>query len=45
MQVLLLENGYVKLYQINSLSGFMAYLKEYEKEVGVPEICVADTHP
>ena len=45
MQVFALEKVYVKVYPMKSPSGFMAALKEFVKEIGAPEILVANMHP
>ena len=37
--------GYVKIYPMKWPSGFMASLKYFAKEVGAPEILVANPHP
>ena len=45
MKVFVSYKGYVKVYSINSPSGFMAALKEFAEEIRVPEILVANPHP
>ena len=45
MQVSVLVKGYVKVYSTESPSGFMVNLKDFSKEIGVPDILVTDLHP
>ena len=45
MHVFLLEKSYIKVYTRKSTSDFMAAIKKCAKEIGAPEILVANIHP
>ena len=45
MQIFVSDKGFVKVYSMQSPSGYKDALKGFAKEVGAPEMLVADAHP
>ena len=44
MQIFILDQGYVFIAAMKSISEFPKALKIFSKEVGVPEAIIADSH-
>ncbi len=44
MQIFVANKGFVKVYPMNGVCKFPAALREFAKDVGAPEILVADPH-
>ena len=45
MQIFVSDKGFVKVYPMESPSQFPSALKLFAKDVGAPEVLVADPHP
>ena len=45
MQIFVLDKGYVKVYRMSKVSEYPQALKKFAKDVGAPEVLIADPHP
>ena len=44
MQIFISDKGYVKVYPMKSLTEYPSALRQFDKEVGAPDILVANPH-
>ena len=45
MQIFVSDKGFVKVYHMRKVSEYPQALKMFAKDVGAPEVLVADPHP
>ena len=45
MQIFVSDKGYVKVYPMSKVSKYPQALKKFAKDVGAPEVLIADPHP
>ena len=45
MQMFVSDKGFVKVYSMRTVSEYPQALKMFTKDVGVPDVLVADPHP
>ena len=45
MQIFVSDKGYVKVYLMTKVSEYLQALKKFAKDVGSPEVLIADPHP
>ena len=45
MQIFVSDKGYVKVYPMSKVSKYPQALNQFAKDVGSPEVLIADPHP
>ena len=45
MQIFVSDKGYVKDYPMSKVSAYLRALKQFAKDVGAPEVLIADPLP
>ena len=45
MQIFVSDKGYVKVYPMSKVSKYPQAMKKFVKDVGAPEVLIADPHP